>query len=532
MGDNHDGGPPGLGREQGPEQRGLAIPVEARVRLVEHDHARPAVERPGKPDALALAAGEMAAGLADFGIVALRQGQDHLVHAGGLRGGDHRVRIRIAKPGDVLSHRAGEQLDILRQVADVPADQVDVPGEQVGAVETHAAAGRLPGADQDLAQARFTGGRRPDDAETGARLHREAHAAQHRLDLPGRRIDHLLAAQSTQRRRQAHARGLGRQAREQRAQAVAGIARRDQALPGGDRLLDRGERSPEQDRGGDHATRGQLVLQDEPGADAQDQDLDEHAQELGEADQGRVAVTGLELQGERFLVQRRPAPDEVLPHAHGLDDVGVANRGLDPLHRADRALRRVPQRPPRGRLVDDRERQQSERGADRDQPEQRVHDRDDGDERRRPGRVEQGADARAGEKVADGREIAQRLTAGRFAAQRPAEARADQIGGQPPVEPAAHAAENMAAHGVERAEREQGRRGDQSEENQGLDPPAREHAVVDLPHVQGRGEDQQIDAAAEQDERREARPERARRPVERACLSVSGARHDTDPVRR
>ena len=73
---------------------------------------------------------------------------------------------------------------------------------------------------------------------------------------------------------------------------------------------------------------------------------------------------------------------------------------------------------------------------------------------RRPGRVEQGADARAGEEVADGRKVAQRLAAGRFAAQRPAEARVDQIGRQPPVEPAAHPAEDMAAHGIERAERE------------------------------------------------------------------------------
>ena len=73
-----------------------------------------------------------------------------------------------------------------------------------------------------------------------------------------------------------------------------------------------------------------------------------------------------------------------LPHAHGQDDVGVANRRLGPLHRADRALRRVLQRPARGRLVGDREREQSKRGADRDQPEQRVHQRDDGDERPAP----------------------------------------------------------------------------------------------------------------------------------------------------
>ena len=77
------------------EQRGFAVRVQTGVRLVEHDHARPAVQRARQPDPLALAAGEMAAGVADLGVVALRQGQDHLVHAGGLRRGDHRVRIGI-----------------------------------------------------------------------------------------------------------------------------------------------------------------------------------------------------------------------------------------------------------------------------------------------------------------------------------------------------------------------------------------------------------------------------------------------------
>ena len=103
-------------------QRLLALGVEVGVRLVQHHQERIAIERPGKRNALALPGRQRRAALADLGLVAVRQAQDQLVHAGRLAAAmtSSAGRVRI-EARDVLGDRAGEQLDVLRQVADVLA---------------------------------------------------------------------------------------------------------------------------------------------------------------------------------------------------------------------------------------------------------------------------------------------------------------------------------------------------------------------------------------------------------------------------
>ena len=66
----------------------LAFVVERARRLVENEHARLAGERASDGDALALAAGQGGAALADDGVVGLRQLQDELVCSRKLRGVD------------------------------------------------------------------------------------------------------------------------------------------------------------------------------------------------------------------------------------------------------------------------------------------------------------------------------------------------------------------------------------------------------------------------------------------------------------
>ena len=63
-----------------------------------------AVQGTRERDALALAAREHAAALADLGVVALGQAQDHLVRVGALRGLDDRLGVDIAQARDVLRH--------------------------------------------------------------------------------------------------------------------------------------------------------------------------------------------------------------------------------------------------------------------------------------------------------------------------------------------------------------------------------------------------------------------------------------------
>ena len=53
---------------------------------------------------------------------------------------DHGFGVHLAHAGDVLGHRAGKQLDILRQVADMTAEIVGLPLVEGGAVEAYRAA--------------------------------------------------------------------------------------------------------------------------------------------------------------------------------------------------------------------------------------------------------------------------------------------------------------------------------------------------------------------------------------------------------
>src|SRR5687767_4530638 len=87
-------------------------------------------------DALALAATEIGAGLADVGLVALGQPQDELMAARDGRGRDHLFVAGIAEAGDVVLDDAGEQFDRLRHVADMFADLIAIPPADVDAVES------------------------------------------------------------------------------------------------------------------------------------------------------------------------------------------------------------------------------------------------------------------------------------------------------------------------------------------------------------------------------------------------------------
>ena len=163
--------------------------------------------------------------------------------------------VGLAEAGDVLGHRAAEQLHVLRQVADVRAEALARPGGDVGAVQAHHARGRAPDADQQARQGGLARRARADQAERLAGLELERDAAQHRLVARGAKTDALHA-----RARPCgggssvcgSAFGVGF---EQLVQPPPGAARLDQAAPARDQRLDRRERAAEQDGGGDHHAR-------------------------------------------------------------------------------------------------------------------------------------------------------------------------------------------------------------------------------------------------------------------------------------
>ena len=108
-------------------ERRLAGLIEVGVGLVEDDEARVAEHRARQPDALALPARQPHPAVADVGVVTLRKMPDHLVRMGVRRRLDYRLVVDYLHARNVVAHLAGEQLDVLRQEADVAADLLAVP---------------------------------------------------------------------------------------------------------------------------------------------------------------------------------------------------------------------------------------------------------------------------------------------------------------------------------------------------------------------------------------------------------------------
>src|SRR5581483_3080527 len=110
-------------------------------------------------NALALPARELHATLADIGIIPPWQLHDHRVEPGELRRLDHRFGIGMAEARDIVADAPGEKLDVLRQIANMPAAIGRVPDRDVGAVEPDIAACGSPSARDAPCQGGLAGGR-------------------------------------------------------------------------------------------------------------------------------------------------------------------------------------------------------------------------------------------------------------------------------------------------------------------------------------------------------------------------------------
>jgi hypothetical protein len=104
------------------QQMGDGDGVQVIGGLVQDQELGPAHEGAGQRDPLALAAGQESPVLADQGLVAERQGADEFRRPGQLGGrGDLLVTGLGQAIGDVFGDRAGEQLRLLGDEADAPA---------------------------------------------------------------------------------------------------------------------------------------------------------------------------------------------------------------------------------------------------------------------------------------------------------------------------------------------------------------------------------------------------------------------------
>jgi hypothetical protein len=133
--------------ENGLGQRLLSLAVQVGVRLVQDNQEGIAIERTGKRHTLPLPGREHGAAFADLGLVPLGKSEDHLVHPGGLCGFDDGCGLGLGvEAGDVVRDRPGEELDILRQVADVTPKVVGRPLVECSTVQANLAPNGRPNA--------------------------------------------------------------------------------------------------------------------------------------------------------------------------------------------------------------------------------------------------------------------------------------------------------------------------------------------------------------------------------------------------
>ena len=311
--------------DNGARERLVAFGVEIGVGLVEHDQERVAVERARERNALRLAGGQRRTLFADRRSVALGHADDQVMDARGLGGGDDRLRGRMwRKPRNVLRDRSGQQLDVLRQVADMLPERLGRPLIVGRAVEADPAARRLPHADQHAREARLARPARADDAEPVA-------GVEHEIDVGGdqplrarRRDAREVDGERLRRRRKRHRRRLGGKEREQLVERVPALPGRGECLPVGDRKVDRGKRARAQNRAGDDDAGGRLLVDHEPGADREHGRLQKHAQHFRGRRKSAGDVAGLLLAGDEFPVGLAPARAQPAVHAHRDQRLGVA----------------------------------------------------------------------------------------------------------------------------------------------------------------------------------------------------------------
>ena len=94
--------------------------------------------------------------------------------------GDDLVCLGLLEAGDVLGDRAGEELDVLWQVADTGAQLFDVPVVEFGAIQPDRTGHWRPDADQSSDQRGLAGATSTDDGECLAGIDEESNAVDDR----------------------------------------------------------------------------------------------------------------------------------------------------------------------------------------------------------------------------------------------------------------------------------------------------------------------------------------------------------------
>ena len=162
----------------------LGFRIERRGRLVEQQNWRILQHGARDGEALALAARELHAKLADRRLIALGQIDDEVVGGGGLSGGLD-LGVGGARPpvGDIGAHRVVEQGDLLADQRDLAVQGGERQIANIEAVDRHPAAGRIVEAQDQVEDSGFPRPRRSHQGNPLSGRDHQVDAAQGRRSL-------------------------------------------------------------------------------------------------------------------------------------------------------------------------------------------------------------------------------------------------------------------------------------------------------------------------------------------------------------
>ncbi len=144
----------------------LRFIVQSAGGFVQNQNFRLRDQCPGDSDALPLTARQIAAVLTDRRIVALRHLYNEVVSAGHLRRPYDSLHIHTGiAEGNVVAHRAVEQIIFLQHHAYLPAQPERFDQSQIHAIDQHPSGSRHIQALDQFAQGAFAGTGMTDDAD-------------------------------------------------------------------------------------------------------------------------------------------------------------------------------------------------------------------------------------------------------------------------------------------------------------------------------------------------------------------------------
>ena len=223
-------------RQDVPHERLGCFRVEMRSRLVEQEHRSVGQESPGDRQALALAAGELRALLADQRLEPVGERGDPVADAGAMEG-VLELRVGRARAGEaeVRPDRRVEHVGVLAGEGEGAPQVVLTELAHVATRESHTAFLGVEEAEQEVRHGRLADAARPDERDLPARLEQQVEPAERRWPAGLVAGGHSLERHGRgQRRRQAEARrDRARPARGRRARTRAGPPRSWPRAPGG-----------------------------------------------------------------------------------------------------------------------------------------------------------------------------------------------------------------------------------------------------------------------------------------------------------